>query len=78
MRVNAVVPDEETANQVTLTFKTRLYPNASETSHGPYTLANPTSVRFTGRQVRMRVNGTDAADWKVGTMRLDASTGGQR
>ena len=78
MRVTGLIPDEKTQGEVTATFKTRLYPNAEEASHGPFDMANPTSVRFTGRQVRMRVDGNSNTDWRVGVMRLDASQGGKR
>ena len=55
--VTDLVPDEVNLGDVTTTFKTRLYPTSAEASHGPYTMANPTSVRFQGKQVRMRVTG---------------------
>ena len=77
-KVKSVIPDEKTAGDVDLRFKTRFYPNGSETTHGPYNPANPTSVRFTGRQVRMRVDADQSTDWRVGVMRLDAVTGGKR
>jgi len=77
-RVTQLIPDEKTQGEVTATFKTRFYPNASETLHGPFTMANPTSVRFTGRQVRMRLTGSDLVDFRVGNMRLDVSPGGRR
>ena len=77
MNVVELLPDEKTQGSVTAKFKTRLYPNASETTHGPFTMTNPTSVRFQGRQVRMRVEGA-GSDWRVGIMRLDARTGGRR
>jgi len=35
-------------------------------------------MRFTGRQVRMRVEAAQLADWRVGVMRLDAVPGGRR
>lgn len=73
-----LVPDERTQGDVTATFKTRLYPNDTEREHGPYTLANPTDVRFSGRQVRARVDGAVLADWRVGVMRLDVIEGGAR
>ena len=41
-------------------------------------MSNPTSVRFTGRQVRMRVEGERLADWRVGINRVDAVAGGRR
>ena len=78
MKVNSVIPDESTLGDVKLTFKSRFYPNDTETSHGPFTLSNPTSVRLQGRQVRMRVEGERLADWRVGQMRLNAMAGGGR
>jgi hypothetical protein len=41
-------------------------------------MANPTSVRFTGRQLRMRIEGVNLADWRVGTMRVEVSGRGKR
>jgi len=78
MSVRQLLPDERTLGDVTATFKTRFYPTSTERSYGPYTMANPTSVRFTGRQVRMRVDGNAATDWRVGIMRVDAVAGGLR
>jgi hypothetical protein len=79
MYVNELIPDERNQGGVVATFKTRYYPNAEETSYGPYTLANPTSVRFNGRQVKMRVTTTSPpTDWRVGTQRLNAIAGGRR
>lgn len=76
--VTSVIPDEKTQGQVDLKFKSRLYPNATEAEHGPFSPANPTSVRFQGRQIRMRVEGAQGADWRVGIMRLDARPGSKR
>ena len=77
-RVTSLIPDERTQGDVDVTFKTRLYPNGTETTHGPFTPANPTDVRFTGRQLRMRVEGNRPTDWKVGDMRVDVTAGGRR
>jgi len=78
IKANNLIPDEKTQGDVTITFKTRFYPNDTERSYGPYTMANPTSVRFTGRQLRMRINGSDLKDWRVGDIRLNVSEGGNR
>ena len=78
VKVTKLIPDELTQGDVTATFKTRLYPNGPETVNGPYNMANPTSVRFSGRQARMRVDGARLADWRVGVMRVDAIPGGSR
>lgn len=78
MSANRLYPDELTQGDVTATFKTRFYPNGTESTHGPYTLAAPTSVRFTGRQIRMRIEGAQLSDWRVGVNRLDAFPRGKR
>ena len=77
-KVTSVIPDELTQGDVDLKFKTRFHPNNTETTHGPFNPSNPTSVRFTGRQVRMRVEGDQSTAWRVGTMRLETKAGGRR
>ncbi len=78
MRVNKLIPDERTQGQVQAKFKTRFYPNDTETTHGAYALANPTSVRFSGRQIRIRLEGTGNDNWRAGVMRVEARPGGTR
>ena len=73
-----MIPDEKTQGDVNAVFKTRFYPNGTEREYGPYSLSNPTSMRFTGRQLRMRVEGQRLSDWRVGVNRLDAIAGGRR
>ena len=77
-KVTKVISDEKTQGDVNLTFKTRFHPNDTERTYGPYDPANPTSVRFSGRQFRMRVEGQEPTKWRVGTMRVDAVSGGRR
>jgi hypothetical protein len=76
--VTELIPDEKTQGDVNAVFKSRFYPNGTERSYGPYSLSNPTSVRFTGRQIRMRVEGQRLSDWRVGINRVDVATGGRR
>jgi len=78
MSVRQVVPDEQTLGEAVVSFKTRNYPTGTQSSFGPYTAANPTSVRFSGRQVNMKVTGNTLADWRIGVMRLDAVPAGKR
>jgi hypothetical protein len=78
MSVNQLIPDEESQGEVEVSFKTRFYPNDTERTYGPYQTSNPTSVRFTGRQVRMMVQATGHKDWRVGNMRINAVAGGKR
>ena len=73
-----LIPDELTQGDTEMTFKTRFHPNDVERTYGPYSMANPTSVRFTGRQVRMRVSAVKNANWRVGVPRLEVTTGGKR
>jgi hypothetical protein len=78
MSVREVIPDELNQGNVNLTFSTRYYPNGEEQDFGPYNTANPTSARFSGRQIKMKLRQTENTDWRVGTMRLDAVAGGRR
>ena len=78
MAVRELIPDELNQGDVTATFKTKFYPNGDESSFGPYSMANPTSVRFTARQVKMRVDSNGNNNWRVGTMRMDAVANGRR
>lgn len=76
--VRQIIPDEVNLGDTRMTFKSRLYPTSSETTHGPYTMANPTSVRLQGRQIRVRVEGVTQGDWRVGTTRFDIVEGSKR
>jgi len=79
MVAKQLIADENLVGSVSLQFKTRFTPNDSEGSKS-YTIdSNYTPVRFTGRQVAMRVTGASPnTDWRVGVMRLDAVAGGER
>ena len=78
MSVTQLIPDEQSQGDVDVSFKTRFHPNDVERTYGPYDPTNPTSVRFSGRQMRMLVEGDRLAHWKVGTMRVDAKPMGKR
>lgn len=71
-------PDEKTQGDVTASFRTRMYPNGPEYSYGPYSLTAPTPVRFTGRQIVMRITSARNADWRFGIPRLDLTPNGSR
>jgi hypothetical protein len=78
MSVRQVIPDEQTLGEAVVSFKTRNYPTGTQSTFGPYTAANPTSVRFSGRQVNVKVTGDTLADWRIGVMRLEAIPAGKR
>jgi hypothetical protein len=73
-----MLPDSKTLGDVQMTFYTRFYPTGPETVWGPYTPANPTSLRVAGREFRLRYTANVAADWRVGNPRLDFRAGGER
>tara|TARA_R110002126_G_scaffold40326_3_gene118777 strand:+ start:894 stop:2264 length:1371 start_codon:yes stop_codon:yes gene_type:complete len=78
MKVTQLIPDEQVQGQVNVTFKTRSYPNGTESTYGAYTLTNPTDVRFQGRQIRIKIQGTGNDNWRSGVMRIEANPGGKR
>jgi hypothetical protein len=73
-----LIPDETNLGDVTATLKTRLYPTATESAHGPFSLTNPTSLRVQGRQIRMRLDGAVLGVWRVGKFRFDVTPGSKR
>ena len=77
-RIQRVVPDDKTLGDVRIKIYTSFYPDQAETLHGPYTLGNPTSVRLTARQVRVRLEQVVANAWRVGVVRLGIVMGGRR
>lgn len=80
LHAQKLLPDEATLGDLDITFYSSFAPTAPESTHGPYTAANPTPVRFTGRQCRMRVTKASGGnfDWRLGTVRLDVEPGGER
>jgi hypothetical protein len=78
MSVRRVIPDEQTLGEVVVSFKTRMYPMATETTYGPYSAAQPTDVRFAARQVKVRYTGNVLDDWRVGVNRFDVVAMGKR
>ena len=78
MNVKELIPDESNLGDTTVIFKTRMYPTAPETTTASYSMSNPTSVRLSARQVRIKVSSNSASDWRYGNMRLDVSPGSRR
>jgi hypothetical protein len=78
MRIQRIVPDDKTLGDVSLTLFTSLFPDQAEASFGPYAAADPTNVRATGRQVRLRFDEVNAVAWRVGQTRLGVIPVGRR
>jgi hypothetical protein len=76
--ITQMFPDERTTGKVTATFKVRQYPNGLETSFGPFSMSEKVDLRFTGRQVRLRVDGAASEIWSVGVNQVRYSVRGTR
>ena len=78
LSATSLIPDVTSLGDITTTFYTRMYPTDSDTAHGPYTMAAPTSVRFTGRTCRMKATSDSNEAWNLGIPRLEMQPGGRR
>lgn len=72
------IPDERSAGEVETTFLTRYHPNDTERSYGPFLSGTPTSVRFSGRQFRIKIDAVPDKDWRWGVPRLEVAQRGTR
>lgn len=71
MSIQRIEPDGMNLTDVQLTLLSAMDPTGSETTNGPYSLANPTDVRVKARQVRLKVTETAAnTSWRLGTPRF--------
>ena len=72
--MDRVIPDfVDQVGNITLTIKTRKYPQGTPTSKGPYTLATTSTmvpIRARGRQVAFRLASSGTSNfWRLGTFR---------
>lgn len=72
------IPDARNAGQVEIAFHARQFPNAAQTSYGPFTSTSPTDVRITARQMEIEYLGEPDEDFRIGSFRFDAKAGGKR
>jgi hypothetical protein len=80
-RVQYIVPDEKNQGDIRFYIYTTNYPSVPEKEHGPFSSVNPTPVRFTARQVRLRYEenpGVPQESWRVGIPRLADLPAGRR
>ena len=77
MHIQEIIPDEKTLGDVDMYLYSSFYPTEAEGESGPFTPANPTDVRLTARQVRLKII-EDVSGWRVGTIRADVEMGGKR
>lgn len=73
-----IEPDQKTLGDVVCTVYSKFHATDADTTSGPYSMANPTSVRITGREMRLRFTSNSASAWRLGIPRLDVRGGGLR
>ena len=78
MMVVGAVPDESTLGESLMSLFTSLQPTDTEAQTSTFSARAPTDIRATGRWARLRVDGSVAQDWRVGTPRLLVQLGGFR
>lgn len=79
MTVLGWIPDSKSLGQWQVTLFTANHPTASETTVGPFTAANPTDIRTTARQARIKVEAVDGSTThRFGTPRLNVVPRGKR
>jgi hypothetical protein len=77
-RIQRIIPDEKNQGDVQARIYAAYYPNGTEREYGPYSSTNPTPVRLTARQLRLRFEEVKAVDWRIGTMRIGIVPAGRR
>ena len=81
--INKVIPDfkNQTGN-VTITLKTRDYPNSTKVNGEAITVSNTTpfyNSRIRGRQSAVRIESTElGSNWRFGTLRINVRPDGKR
>lgn len=78
MRVQHIIPDEKTLGDVKMTLFGSFDPTSVEKTIGPFTASQPTPVRLTAKQVRLRVDEVSATEWRVGVPKLGVLPAGTR
>lgn len=78
-----MIPDfEDLSGGLTVTIKTRLYPNGAERSYGPYSITaakKKVDFRVTGRQVKLIFESDDAPSfWRLGDSTYDIRRSGSK
>jgi len=75
-----LIPDEKTVGDVSVSFRTRNYPNGAETVLGSTTLdsSGKADIRFSARQVEIVITGGSSPVWRWGEPRLAVQPAGRR
>lgn len=75
MEVQAIVPDERSSGDFTLTFFARDLPTSPDTTHGPYALGERADAMFQAGRIRMRYGFAGSSQAVVGDFMLELQEG---
>jgi hypothetical protein len=78
VHITGMIPDEKTQGDVKGLFTASFYPNGDEFTYGPFEMSNPTDLRISGRQIKIKLQSDNSGDWRVGVNRLNIKQGGKR
>jgi hypothetical protein len=80
MQIQYAFPDEDTLGKLDMYLTPSFHPTDDLTEQGPYSAAEPTSIRLSGRSFQVRYEQASSADveWRLGNVRRDAELGGLR
>ena len=78
MMLKKIIPDERNLGDVRATFASRFWPMDGVQEFGPFTLSKETDIRFTGRQIAVRLSAVNQNEWRVGNFRFDAVPASRR
>ncbi len=76
--VRKIIPDVNNLGDVTVSFKTHIYPNDTVQTVGPFSISAQTDARFSARSVSVQYNGVDNTDFRVGRFRFEVTPRGLR
>lgn len=82
MEVTQLIPDRDSASldAIRFTFLARYTPRQEIYNYGPYypNASGYTAVRFTGREVALKVESNQDVDWRLGVLRAEVKARGKR
>lgn len=78
MSITSMIPDELNQGDVEAVLLSRFYPNGDEYTSSTFSMSTPTDIRVTGRQVRVKLQATKNADFRIGNNRLEVKQGSKR
>ena len=80
--IDKIIPDATVSGNLSVSLKSKKYPNGTEVTKGPFTITQSTtklSCRAKGRQIKIRfANSATGDDWSLGRFRVNLRADGLR